>query len=243
MDVGDYSFARPTRITARSGIGADGVVNIEREAELSGATHSKGVLILGGYLIGAYAAEHPLALSGRLTFEQTYSEVEGDSASSAELYALLSSLSGLPVHQGIAVTGSVDQRGAIQSVGAVTRKVEGHYAVCAAQGLTGEQGVIIPSANTRHLMLRRDVMDAVRRGAFHVWPVSSIDEGLRILTGVEAGLRRPDGSYEEGSVHALVQARLAGYSRRLAELTGRAGSLGEPAAHGREAVHATDATG
>jgi predicted ATP-dependent protease len=220
IDLGDYAFAHPTRITARSGLGAEGVVDIEREAKLSGPAHSKGVLILGGYLLGAYAADRPLAVSARLAFEQVYSEVDGDSASSAELYALLSSLAGLPLAQGIAVTGSVNQRGEIQAVGGVTAKAEGFYAACQDQGLTGDQGVVIPAANARHLMLKPEVVEAVAQGRFHVWAVRTVDEGLELLTGVPAGERRADGSYPEGTVHGLVQQRLAAMAARLAEFGG-----------------------
>ncbi|MBI4492947.1 MAG: AAA family ATPase [Chloroflexi bacterium] len=217
LDLGDYAFARPSRITARVGMGTDGVVNIEREVELSGRTHSKGVLILSGYLLGMYAQERPLSISARLAFEQVYSEVDGDSASSAELYALLSSLADVPLRQSLAVTGSVNQRGEIQAVGGVTRKIEGYFAVCQAQGLTGEQGVIIPEANARHLMLRQEVVDAVARGQFHVWAVRTVDQGLELLSGLAAGERQPDGSYPDGTVHDLVQQRLATLATRLAE--------------------------
>ncbi len=221
LELGDYAFARPSRITASVGLGADGVINIEREVELSGRTHSKGVLILSGYLLGQYVKERPLAISARLAFEQVYDEVDGDSASSAELYALLSSLAEVPIKQGIAVTGSVNQRGEIQAVGAVTRKIEGYFAVCAARGLTGAEGVLIPAANVRHLMLKADVIEAVARGAFHVWAARTVDEGIALLTGVPAGERRPDGTYPPDTVHALVQQRLTTLATRLAEYGGR----------------------
>ncbi len=216
IDLGDTAFARPSRITARVGMGADGVVNIEREVQLSGPSHSKGVLILSGYLLGTYARERPLALSARLAFEQVYSEVDGDSASSAELYALLSSLSDLPIRQGIAVTGSVNQLGEIQAVGGVTTKIEGHFAVCKARGFTGEQGVIIPEANLVHLMLNQEVLDAVAAGRFHVWALRTVDQGIELLTGVPAGDRQPNGLYADGTVHARVQQRLARMAERLA---------------------------
>lgn len=219
-DLGDHAFARPSRITARAGLGSGGVINIEREVELSGPTHSKGVLILRGYVLGQYARDLPLALSAQITFEQVYGAVDGDSASSAELYALLSCLADIPLRQGIAVTGSVNQRGEVQAVGAVTAKVEGFFAVCRAQGLTGEQGVIIPAANVRHLMLRQDVLDAVARGEFAIWAVRTIDEGLELLSGVPAGARRADGSYPPGTFHARVQARLAAMAHRLAKFGG-----------------------
>ena len=222
VDVGDYAFAHPARITARTGLGVDGVVNVEREVKLSGPTHAKGVMALTGYLLGQYAQDHPLSLSARLSFEQVYSEVDGDSASSAELYALLSSLAEVPIKQGIAVTGSVNQRGEVQAVGGVTRKVEGYFAVCAARGLTGEQGVIIPEANVRHLMLKPAVLDAVAAGTFHIWAVQSVDEGIALLTGVAAGQRRRDGTFPADTMHGRVQRRLSTMATCLAKLNGRA---------------------
>ena len=223
---GDYSFGTPSRITARTSVGTTGVVNVEREIKLSGPIHSKGVLILSGYLSGKYAQNYPLALSATLTFEQLYSEVDGDSASSAELYALLSSLSGLPVKQGIAVTGSVNQYGRVQAVGGVTQKVEGFFEVCKAKGFTGEQGVILPESNVKTLMLKEEVLQAVREGRFHIWSVRSVDEGIELLTGVSAGERAEDGSYPPGTVHQLVDSRLRQYAQRLNEYT-RAGRVQE----------------
>lgn len=213
ISLGDHIFGKPSRITARTFLGRSGVVNIEREVQMSGRIHSKGVMILSGYLGGKYARDKPLTLSASLTFEQLYDEVEGDSASSAELYALLSSLSDLPLKQGIAVTGSVNQHGELQPVGGVTYKVEGFFDVCKAKGLTGEQGVIIPAQNVRNLMLREDVVEAVREGKFHIWAVRTVDEGIEILTGVPAGKRQPDGTYPEGTVHYAVEKRL----REMAE--------------------------
>ena len=221
IDLGDYLFGKPSRITARTSLGSAGVVNIEREIKLSGPIHSKGVLILAGYLSGKYAQDYPLALSATLTFEQTYDEVEGDSASSAELYALLSALSGLSIRQGIAVTGSVNQHGEIQAVGGVTRKTEGFYEVCKAKGLTGEQGVILPEANVKHLMLKDEVVEAIREGRFHLWAIRTVDQGIELLTGVAAGEQRPDGSYPEGTVHQRVDARLREYAQRLKEFGAR----------------------
>ncbi len=217
FDLVDYAFARPSRITARTGPGLDGVVDIEREVELSGPTHSKGVLILAGYILGKYGGSQPLALSARLAFEQSYAGVEGDSASSAELYAILSSLADAPVRQGIAVTGSVDQRGVIQAIGGVNEKVEGHFAVCKAAGLSGDQGVIIPRANVRHLMLDDEVVAAVGAGRFNVWAIDDVDEGIELLTGVPAGAMGTDGAYPAGTIHARVHARLEEYATRLAE--------------------------
>jgi predicted ATP-dependent protease len=206
-------FGQPSRITASVALGQEGLIDIEREAKLGGPIHTKGVMILSGFLAERYAQDKPLSLSARLVFEQSYAGVEGDSASSTELYALLSSLSGLPVKQSIAVTGSVNQKGQTQPIGGVNHKIEGFFEVCRAQGLTGEQGVLIPQANVRNLMLKEEVVDAVRDGQFHVWPVSTIDEGIEILTGVPAGTRSDDGTYQEGTVNFLVDQRL----RELAE--------------------------
>jgi predicted ATP-dependent protease len=206
--LGDYTFGRPYRITARTFLGQKGVINIEREAKLSGNIHDKGVLILSGYLGGKYAQEVPLSLSASICFEQSYSGVEGDSASSTELYALLSSLSGFPIKQGIAVTGSVNQQGEVQAIGGATGKIEGFFDVCKVQGLTGGQGVIIPAQNVKNLMLREDVVEAVRQGKFHIYPIRTIDEGITVLTGVEAGERQEDGTYPEGTVNHAVQSSL-----------------------------------
>ena len=212
-DMGQFLFGKPTRITARTAMGRAGVVNIEREADLSGSTHNKGVLILGGYLRGKYAQDKPFALSASLAFEQSYSGVDGDSASSTEVYAILSSLARIPLRQDLAVTGSLNQKGEIQPIGGVNEKIEGFYDVCRSRGLTGTQGVIMPRRNVQDLMLRRDVVDAVAAGKFHVYPVATIDEGIEILTGVEAGAAREDGTFEEGTVNALVDAEL----KRLAQ--------------------------
>jgi lon-related putative ATP-dependent protease len=206
--MGDYEFGKPSRITARTFSGKAGVVNIDREVKMTGPIHDKGVLILTGYLGGKYAQSQSLALSASIVFEQAYEGVEGDSASSTELYALLSSLAGVPIRQGIAVTGSVNQRGEIQPVGGVTRKIEGFFDVCAAKGLTGDQGVIIPSSNVESLMLRDNVVQAVREGQFHVYPVSTVDEGISILTGREAGEADEGGAYPEDTINALVTQRL-----------------------------------
>ena len=175
---------------------------------LGGPIHTKGVMIISGYLAEQYAHDKPLSLSARLVFEQSYSGVEGDSASSAELYALLSSLSEIPIKQGIAVTGSVNQKGEIQAIGGVNEKIEGFFEICKAGGLTGEQGVIIPQSNVKNLMLREDVVEAIAEGQFHVWQVMTVDEGIEILTGVNAGERMKDRSFEKDSIHALVDHRL-----------------------------------
>ena len=208
MTLGDHTFGRPTRVTSRVYLGRAGMVNIEREVKLSGPIHDKGVLILTGYLGGTYARDRPLSFSATICFEQSYDGVEGDSASSTELYALLSALSGLPLRQGIAVTGSVNQLGRVQPIGGVNHKIEGFFAVCKLKGLTGEQGVMIPRSNERHLMLRDEVIEAVEAGRFHIWSVESIDQGVELLTGVSAGQRQEDGSYPADTVNFRVERRL-----------------------------------
>lgn len=217
--IGEYQFGKPSRLTARVAVGRGWVRSIERETELSGPIHSKGVLVLSGYLQGQYAQEVPSAINATLTFEQAYDEVDGDSASSTELYALLSALSGLPLRQDIAATGSVNQHGEIQAVGGVTRKIEGFFAVCQAKGLTGEQGVIIPAANIQHLMLKDEVVTAVRDGQFHVWAIRSVDEGIELLTGRPAGERGPDVRFPDNSVHRLVEDHLREFADRLRTYT------------------------
>ena len=207
-DMGEFAFGKPTRITARTSVGRAGVINIEREADMSGRTHNKGVLILGGYLRGKYAQKKPFSLSASIAFEQSYSGVEGDSASSTEVYAILSSLSKLPLRQDIAVTGSLNQKGEIQPIGGVNEKIEGFFDVCKAKGLTGSQGVIIPHQNIQNLMLRNDVIDAVKQGQFHIYPVKNIDEGIEILTGIKVGKRKADGEFEEGTVNYQVDEEL-----------------------------------
>ncbi|MDH7488715.1 MAG: ATP-binding protein [Anaerolineae bacterium] len=206
--LGDYAFARPTRISCQTMLGREGVMNIDRESKLSGNIHDKGLLILERYLAGKFAKDRPLSLAASLCFEQTYTEVDGDSASAAELYVILSAVTGIPIRQGIAVTGSVNQYGEIQPIGAVNEKIEGFFEVCKARGLTGEQGVIIPSRNVRDLMLREDVVQAVREGKFHIWAVSTVDEGIGILTGVEAGERDEKGEYPPDSVNGRFLAQM-----------------------------------
>ncbi len=208
IDIGDYSFGQPGRITARTFMGEGGVIHIERETEMSGPIHEKGVLTLTGYLGGMYAQQQPLSLTASLTFEQNYVGIEGDSAASSELYALLSSLSEIPINQGIAVTGSVNQRGEVQPIGGVNEKIEGFFRVCQSCGLTKAQGVIIPASNVDSLMLHEDVVTAVAAGQFHIWPVRTIDEGIELLTGIPAGVRDADDNFPEGSVHDAVQNRL-----------------------------------
>lgn len=215
LALGDTMFGKPSRITAKSFLGQSGVINIEREAKLSGKIHDKGMLIISGYLGGMYAVDKPLSLAATITFEQSYDGVEGDSASSTEVYALLSSLARLPIKQGIAVTGSVNQHGEIQAIGGATAKIEGFFDVCKEKGLTGEQGVILPAANVATLMLREDVVDAVAAGQFHIYPVNSIDEGIAILTGVPAGQRGPDGRFPQGTVNRRVDDALRDLAIRL----------------------------
>jgi ATP-dependent Lon protease len=208
LDLGQHSFGRPSRITARTSMGRAGVINIEREAELSGKTHNKGVAILSGYLRGRFAQDKPLSMSASLCFEQSYGGVDGDSASSTEVYAILSSLSSLPLRQDIAVTGSVNQKGEVQPIGGVNQKIEGFFDVCRAKKLTGKQGVMIPHLNVPDLMLRKDVVQAVEKGKFRVWPVKTIDEGIEILTGIKAGRRLRNGKFQEGTVNCLVDQKL-----------------------------------
>ena len=208
LSVGDYEFGKPSRITATTFKGKAGLVHIDREVKMTGPIHDKGALILTGYIGGKYAQENALALSASIVFEQAYEGVEGDSASSTELYAFLSSLSEVPIKQGIAVTGSVDQHGEIQPVGGITRKIEGFFDVCKAKGLTGEQGVIIPAPNVKNLMLREDIVNAVGSGRFHIYPVRTVDEGISILTNCEAGELQENGTYPEGSINYLVGQKL-----------------------------------
>ena len=207
-DLGDISFGRPSRITAKTFIGRGGIINIEREAQLSGKTHDKGVLILSGYLGWKYAQDKPLSLAASLCFEQSYEGVDGDSASSTELYAILSSLSGLPLKQSIAVTGSVNQKGEVQPIGGVNQKVEGFFDICKAKGFTGDQGVMVPHQNVQNLMLREDVVEAVAQGQFRLYAIKTIDEGIEILTGVKAGERGDGGAYPEDTINGLVDKRL-----------------------------------
>lgn len=223
LQLGDFAFGRPTRITARTRLGKGEVVDIEREAELGGPIHSKGVMILAGFLGGRYATDRPLSLEASLVFEQSYGGIEGDSAASTELYALLSSISGVPIRQSVAVTGSVNQHGQVQPIGGVNEKIEGFFDVCEERGLTGDQGVLIPASNRKHLMLRRDVVDAIGRGDFHVWPVETVDQGMEVLTGEPMGERDEEGRYPEGTINYLVEERLAELAQRRMEFSGAAG--------------------
>ncbi|MGD9012072.1 MAG: ATP-binding protein [Desulfobacterales bacterium] len=216
--IGEFSFGRPARITAETYMGKQGVVNIEREAELSGSTHDKGVLILSGYLGRTFAQQHPLSLSISITFEQSYLGIDGDSASSTELYAIISSLADMPIKQGIAVTGSVNQKGQIQAIGDVNQKVEGFYEVCKEKGVTGQQGVIIPAANIQNLMLKKEVVDAVKKKQFHIYRVYTVEEGIEILTGKPAGKPNKKGIYPDGTAYGAVQKKLKEYIKRAEKL-------------------------
>jgi lon-related putative ATP-dependent protease len=224
LQLGSFAFGRPSRITARVRMGQGRVVDIEREAKLGGPLHSKGVMILWGYLAGVYAQDVPLALAASLVFEQSYGGVDGDSASSAELYALLSALSEVPINQALAVTGSVNQWGEVQAIGGVNEKIEGFFDVCLARGLTGRQGVLIPKSNVQHLMLREDVVEAVRAGKFAVHPVGRIDEGIEILTGIKAGERTAEGSFPAGTVNRLVEDKLRSFAERGRAFTRQGGA-------------------
>lgn len=224
--MGDYSFGQPSRITATTRLGGGDVVDIEREVEMGGPIHSKGVMILAGYLGSRYAPDGPLSLSARLVFEQSYAGVEGDSASSAELYAILSSLSGLPIQQRFAVTGSVNQRGQVQAIGGANEKIEGFFAICKAKGLTGDQGVLLPRANIDNLMLSEEVREAIAAGQFHIYPVATIDEGISLITGIEAGERGARGAFPPGTVNRLVLGRLAALAEAAREQGGDSDGAG-----------------
>ena len=212
--TGDHEFGKPNRITATVSVGREGVVAIERESKMSGNIHTKGVMILTSFLKERFAYNKPISLTASLCFEQSYGLVEGDSASSTELFALLSALAEVPIYQGIAVTGSVSQKGEIQPVGGVTRKVEAFFDICKHKGLNGRQGVIIPEKNIQNLMLKQEVIDKVKEGMFHIWPISTVEEGIEILTGMEAGTRQADGGYPEGTLFRKVDERLT----KLAEI-------------------------
>ena len=222
LQLGEHSFGQPSRVTASVSMGQAGIVNIERESRLSGPIHDKGLLILSGYLRNRYGQDKPLALSASLCFEQSYSGVEGDSASSTELYALLSRLTELPIRQDLAVTGSVNQWGEVQAIGGANEKIEGFFDICQVRGLTGQQGVLIPVANVRNLILRLDVIEAVERGQFHIYPIRTIDEGIALLTGVRAGT-----SEEEGTINGLVNKRLRELATNL-KAFGTSGNGTEP---------------
>jgi ATP-dependent Lon protease len=216
-DLGDHAFGKPVRITVETSVGRAGIMNVEREAELSGKTYNKGSLILEGYLRRKFAQDKPLTMSASVCFEQSYSGVDGDSASSTEVYALLSSLSGLPLRQDLAVTGSVNQKGEIQPVGGVNEKIHGFYDVCRIRGFTGNQGVIVPKRNLVDLMLRKDVVKSIEDGKFHLYAVETIDEGIELLTGVKAGKQLADGAFEKDSVCAKANDKLTNFADRIKE--------------------------
>jgi lon-related putative ATP-dependent protease len=218
LDLGEYAFGKPSRITAKTYMGKKGLFDIERQVKMGGNIHSKGVMILGGYFGEKFAQDFPLSLSASICFEQSYEGVEGDSASSTEAYCLLSSLSGVPLKQSIAVTGSVNQHGAIQPIGGVNQKIEGFYHVCKIKGLTGEQGVMIPERNVRHLMLKDEVVEAVKKKKFHIWAVNDLDEGIEILTGKKAGKKNSKGKFPRGSINYLVERKLREYTRKFSAL-------------------------
>jgi predicted ATP-dependent protease len=217
LEIGGYSFGKPVRITATAALGKTGLINIEREANLSGRFHDKGVHIIAGYLRSRFAQDKPLSLAASICFEQSYSGIDGDSASSTEIYALVSALSGLPLRQDIAVTGSINQQGDIQAIGGVNEKIEGFFDVCRIKGLTGTQGVMIPESNVEDLMLREDVLDAVAARQFHIWPVAKVEQGINLLTGVAAGNKNGEGNFEPGTVLALMDERLREMAKTLKE--------------------------
>ena len=219
-DMGEYSFGKPSRITVKTSMGKAGIINIEREADLSGRTHNKGVLILAGYLRGKYAQDKPLTLTASICFEQSYGGIDGDSASSTEVYAILSGLADLPIRQDLSVTGSVNQNGEIQPIGGVNQKIEGFFDVCKARGLTGAQGVMIPHQNIGDLMLRKDIVETVSKGNFHIYPVQTIDQGIEILTGVAAGEKKADGTYPEGTVNFRVNKKLIELAESMKDFEG-----------------------
>lgn len=215
LSLGDFTFGRPSRVTATVNIGRGGIIDIEREAKMGGNIHTKGVMILGGYLADNFAQDKPLNLTARLVFEQNYEGVDGDSASSTELYAILSALSGIPIKQHFAVTGSVNQKGEVQAIGGVNYKIEGFYEICKLKGLTGKQGVLIPRSNVQNLMLKEEIVESVREGKFHIYSVDNIKEGIEILTGVKAGEKGPDGKYPENTVFGLVDKRLKEMAEKM----------------------------
>jgi predicted ATP-dependent protease len=236
LKLGGYSFGRPSRITARVRLGNGSVVDIEKEVALGGPLHSKGVLILAGFLGQRFACERPLSLAASLVFEQSYSGVDGDSASCAELVALLSALADAPVRQGRAITGSVDQHGRVQAIGGVNEKIEGFFDVCRDAGLTGDEGVLVPAANVKHMMLRPDVVEAAAKGLFHVWPIATVDEAVELLTGVPAGERDASGRYPEGTLNRRADDRLATFAEKA-----RSFARGNPGAVVAEAARAVEA--
>ena len=223
LQLGDFAFGKPTRITARVRLGQGRVTDIEREVNLGGPLHSKGVMILWGYLAGKFAEDIPLALAASLVFEQSYGGVDGDSASSTELYALLSALSNVPIRQGLAVTGSVNQLGEVQVIGGGNEKIEGFFDICKSRGLTGDQGVLIPEGNVQHLMLQPEIVEAAEQGQFHIYSVDNIDQGIEILTGVTAGQRGEDGQFPPGTINRRVEDKLRTFAFRARDFAGGVG--------------------
>lgn len=217
MSLGDFAFGSPSRVTVSVGLGREGIVDIQREARLGGPIHTKGVMILNGYLTEKYAQDKPLSLSARLVFEQSYGMVDGDSASSTEIYAILSAISGVPIKQNIAVTGSVNQKGEVQAIGGVNEKIEGFFEVCKSKGFTGKQGVLIPYSNVKNLILKEEVVDAVEKGQFHIYPVKTIDQGIEVLTGEKAGMIQTDGKFQKGTINELVDKKLRVMAEKLKE--------------------------
>ena len=226
LQLGGFSFGKPTRITARIGMGNGRVVDIEREVELGGPLHTKGVLILSGFLSARFAQSYPMSLAATLVFEQSYGGVDGDSASSTELYALLSALADVPIKQSLAVTGSVNQYGEIQAIGGVNEKIEGFFEICEHRGLTGDQGVLIPPANVRNLMLAPKVVAAAKKGMFRIHAVQTIDQGIELMTGVPAGERNEHGEFPEGSINHLVEQRIRAFAEARRDFH-RGASFGE----------------
>jgi ATP-dependent Lon protease len=218
--TGDHVFGKPVRITAETSMGRAGIISIERESKMSGSTHDKGMLIMSGYLRAKYAQDKPLTLSASICFEQSYTEIDGDSASTAELYALLSSLAEVPLNQNLAVTGSIDQKGNVQPIGGVNEKIEGFFKVCKARGLKGVEGVLIPKLNVGDLMLSKEIVEAVRKARFHIYAVGSVDEGLEVLTGLKCGKRTKTGKYPKGTLNHLVVERLEKLSEGLKKYQG-----------------------
>jgi predicted ATP-dependent protease len=228
LQLGDYRFGRPSRISATARLGSGKLVDIERETDLGGPLHSKGVMILGALLANRYARSQPLSLSASIVFEQSYGRVDGDSASMAELIALLSAIADVPIRQDIAITGSVNQLGEMQAIGGVNEKIEGFFDVCEKRGLSGEQGVVIPVSNVQHLMLKPAVVSACAEGRFHVYAASCVDEVIELMTGTAAGAALPDGGFEEGSFNAKVQARLKELTQISKKLTSEKSSEDAP---------------
>ncbi len=220
LSFGDYDFGKPTRLTARVYAGKAGIIQIDRDTDLAGNIHNKGVMILQGFFGSRYARETPLSFSASLTFEQLYNGVDGDSASSTELYCLLSALARIPLRQDLAVTGSVNQLGEVQAIGGANQKIEGWFHTCKLEGLTGTQGVLIPASNVRNLQLKDEVIEAVKAGQFHIYPIEHIDQGIELLTGVEAGERQADGTWPVGSINYRVAKHLESLLRSMQEASG-----------------------